>query len=115
MDCYSQAKIVSVRVRDHLNYYTEPALSSESERRCESSQDRRHCTPTLDLDDRFHPILHHFHHLNQLDLSLSLSGDGFVRLKKDWFKKIISPQLLIENGKLKMKLEDVLKKTNSFV
>ena len=52
MDCYSQAKIGSVRVQDHLNYYAEPALSSDS------SQDRRHCAPTLDLDDRFHPILH---------------------------------------------------------
>ena len=64
MDCYSQAKIGSVRVRDHLNYYAEPALSSDS------SQDRRHCAPTLDLDDRFHPILHHFYHLNQLFLHL---------------------------------------------
>ena len=66
VDCFSQAKIGSVRVRDHLNYYhAEPALSSESERRCNSSQDCRHCASTLDLDDRFHPILHHFHHLNQ--------------------------------------------------
>ena len=72
MDCYSQAKIGSVRVRDHLNHYAEPALSSESERRCDSSRDRRHCAPTLDLDldDRFHPILHHFHPLNQLFLHL---------------------------------------------
>ena len=30
MDCYSQAKIGSVRVQDHLNYYAEPALSSDS-------------------------------------------------------------------------------------
>ena len=70
MDCYSQAKIGSVGVRDPLNYYAEPALSSESERRCDSNQDRRHCAPTLDLDDRFHPILHHFHHVNKLFLHL---------------------------------------------
>ena len=42
-------------------------------------QDRRHCTPSLDLDlaDRFHLILHHLYHLLHLqtsfDLSLSLS------------------------------------------
>ena len=70
MDCYSQAKIGSVRVRDHLNYYAEQALSSKSERSDSSPPDRRHCAPTLDLDDRFHPILHHFHRLNQLFLHL---------------------------------------------
>ena len=63
VDCYSQAKIGSGRVGDHLNSYAEPALSSESERRSDSSQDRRHCAPILDLADRFHPILHQFHHL----------------------------------------------------
>ena len=50
-------------------------------RRVDLTQDRRHCAPSLDLDlaDRFHPILHHFHHLYHLlpiqtsfDLSLSL-------------------------------------------
>ena len=34
----------------------------------------RHCAPRLDLNlaDRFHPILHHFYHL-QTSLNLSLS------------------------------------------
>ena len=66
VDCYSQAKIGSGRVGDQLNSYAEPALSSESERRSDSSQDRRHCAQSLDLADRFHPILHHFNHLIHL-------------------------------------------------
>ena len=41
-----------------------------------------------------------------LDLSLSSSGDGFVRLKKGWFQKIISPQLLIENNSKKLWTEN---------
>ena len=71
----------------------EPALSSESERRVDWTH--RHCAPSLDLDlaDRFHPILHPFHHLYHLllhlqtymcvcvSLSLSSSGNEFVRLK----------------------------------
>ena len=70
VDCYSQAKIGSGRVGDLLNSYAEPALSSESERRSDSSQDRRHCASSLDLDlaDRFHRILHQFHHLNHLNI-----------------------------------------------
>ena len=33
--------------------------------RVDLAQDRRHCAPSLDLylADCFHPILHHFHHL----------------------------------------------------
>ena len=90
MDCYSQAKVGSVRVWDHLNYYAEPALSSESKRRCDSSQDR---------------------------LSLSSSGDGLVRLKKDWFQNLLNclSKIVLRSCELKTKLEDVRKKKNSFV
>ena len=52
VDCYSQANIGSGRVGDLLNSYAEPALSSELQRRSDSSQDRRHCAPSLDLDSR---------------------------------------------------------------
>ena len=43
--------------------------------RVDLTQDRRHCAPSLDLDlaDRFHPTLHHFHplyHLLHLQKSL---------------------------------------------
>ena len=61
-------------------------------RRIDLTQHRCHCAPSLDLDvaDHFNQILHHFHllyHLLHLQtslylyLSLSSSGDGFVRLK----------------------------------
>ena len=67
--------------------------------------DRHHCAWSLDLDDRFNPILCHFHYQylsisssslstdlqTSLDLSLSLSGDGFVsqcEKLKATFKKL---------------------------
>ena len=33
----------------------------------------RHCAPSLDLIDLFHPILNHFHHLYHLLLHLQIS------------------------------------------
>ena len=32
-------------------------------RRVDLAKDRRHCAPRLDLADRFHPVLHHFHYI----------------------------------------------------
>ena len=89
--------------------------------RVDLTQDRRHCAPSLDLADPFHPILHHFHiYITFFDIYLSVprsiylssSVDGFERLCKKLkaaLKKIISPQPLIKTRscKLKTKLRDV--------
>ena len=50
--------------------------------RVDLTQDRCHCAPSLDLDlaNRFHPILHHFHRLYHLFLHLQTSLDQSLSL-----------------------------------
>ena len=89
--------------------------------RVEPTQDRHHCAPSLDLDHRFDPILQTTSLSSSTSpssssnvprpISLSSSGDGFVRQKiKGCFKKIYLP-IKNRSCKLKMKPEDVWKKT----